>query len=87
MIPRMRDWFIQVYAGSWWDKVVRTIPSRGPGEERTNVLGSLSIAYFKHHYTALLYFSCFVNRRSLRDFGLSSVGIDGSESMCFAARR
>ena len=37
--------------------------------------------------TALLYFSCFVNGRSLRVFSLSSVGIDGSESMCFAARR
>ena len=41
---------IQVYAGSWWDKVVRTIPTRGPDGERTNVLGSFPIAYFKHHY-------------------------------------
>ena len=37
--------------------------------------------------TALLYFSCFVNGRSLRVFSLSSVGIDGSEIMGFAARR
>ena len=43
--------------------------------------------------TALLYFSCFVNGRSLRDFSLSSVGRDGSvgtdwsERMSFAARR
>ena len=37
--------------------------------------------------TALLYFSCFVNGRSLRDFSLSSVGIGGSERMSFAARR
>ena len=37
--------------------------------------------------TALLYFSCFVNGRSLRVFSLSSVGIDGSERMSFAARR
>ena len=29
--------------------------------------------------TALLYFSCFVNGRSLRVFSLSSVGTDGSE--------
>ena len=33
--------FIQVYAGSWWNKVVGIIPTRGPGEERANVLGSL----------------------------------------------
>ena len=39
--------------------------------------------------TALLYFSCFVNGRSLRVFSLSSVSmvIDGSERMSFAARR
>ena len=37
--------------------------------------------------TALLYFSCFVNGRSLRVFSLSSVGINGSEKMSFAARR
>ena len=37
--------------------------------------------------TALLYFSCFVNGRSLRVFSVSSVGIDGSERMSFAARR
>ena len=37
--------------------------------------------------TALLYFSCFVNGRSLRIFSLSSVGIDGSERMSFAAGR
>ena len=37
--------------------------------------------------TALLYFSCFVNGRSLRVSSLSSVGIDGSERMRFAARR
>ena len=43
--------------------------------------------------TALLYFSCFVYGRSLRDFSLSSVGRDGSvgtdwsERMSFAARR
>ena len=37
--------------------------------------------------TALLYFSCFVNGRSLRVFSLSSVGIDGSERMSFAERR
>ena len=37
--------------------------------------------------TALLYFSCFVNGRSLRDFSLSSVGADGSERMRFAAQR
>ena len=37
--------------------------------------------------TALLYFSCFANGRSLRVFSLSSVGIDGSERMGFAARR
>ena len=37
--------------------------------------------------TALLYFSCFVNGRSLRDFSLSSVGIDGSERMSLAERR
>ena len=36
---------------------------------------------------ALLYFSCFVNWRSLRVFSFSSVGIDGSERMSFAARR
>ena len=46
---------IQVYAGSWWDKVVRTVPTRGPGEERTNVLGSLPIAYFKHHYSSIVF--------------------------------
>ena len=37
--------------------------------------------------TALLYFSCFVNGRNLRDFSLSFVGIDGSERMSFATRR
>ena len=37
--------------------------------------------------TALLYFSCFVNGRSLRDFSLLSVGIDGSERMSLAERR
>ena len=37
--------------------------------------------------TALLYFSCFVNGRSLRVFSVSSVGLDGSERMSFAARR
>ena len=37
--------------------------------------------------TVLLYFSCFVNGRSLRDFSLSSVGIVGSERMSFVARR
>ena len=37
--------------------------------------------------TALLYFSCFLNGRSLRVFSLSSVGIDRSERMSFAARR
>ena len=37
--------------------------------------------------TSLLYFSCFVNGRSLRVFSLSSVYIDGSERMSFAARR
>ena len=36
---------------------------------------------------ALLYFSCFVNGRSLRVFSLSSVGIDGSGRMSFAAPR
>ena len=35
--------------------------------------------------TALLYFSYFVNGRSLRVFSLSSVVIDGSERMSFAA--
>ena len=35
--------------------------------------------------TALLYFSCFLNGRSLRVFSLSSVGIDGSERMSSAA--
>ena len=43
--------FIQVNAGSWWNKVVRTIPTRGSGEERANVLGSLPTAYFKHHHS------------------------------------
>ena len=47
--------FIQVNAGSWWDKVVGTIPTRGPGEERTNLLGSLPIAYFKHHYSFIVF--------------------------------
>ena len=37
--------------------------------------------------TALSYFSSFVNGRSLRIFSLSSVGIDGSERMSFAAGR
>ena len=37
--------------------------------------------------TVLLYFSCFVNGSSLRDFSLSFVGIDGSERMSFATRR
>ena len=37
--------------------------------------------------TALLYFSCFANGRSLRVFSLSSVGIDGSKRKSFAARR
>ena len=37
--------------------------------------------------TALLYFSCFINGRSLRVFSLSSVGIDGSERMNFGTRR
>ena len=37
--------------------------------------------------TALLYFTCFVNGRSLRIFSLSSVGIDGSERKSFAERR
>ena len=37
--------------------------------------------------TALLCFSCFVNGRSLRVFSLSSLGIDGSERIIFAARR
>ena len=37
--------------------------------------------------TALLYFSCFINGRSLRVFSVSSVGLDGSERMSFAARR
>ena len=37
--------------------------------------------------TALLYFSSFVNGRSLRIFSLSSVGINGSDRMSFAARR
>ena len=37
--------------------------------------------------TALLYFGCFVNGRSLRVFSLSSVGTDGSKRMSFAARR
>ena len=37
--------------------------------------------------TALLYFSCFVNGRSLRVFSLSSEGTDGSERMSFAVRR
>ena len=36
--------------------------------------------------TALIYFSYFVNGRSLRVFSLSSVGIDGPERMSFAAR-
>ena len=54
MIPRILDRFIQVKAGSWWNKVVRTIPPRGPGEERANVLGSLPIAYFKHHYNFIV---------------------------------
>ena len=81
--------FIQVHWGSWWNKVVRTTPTRGPREEGANVLGSLPIAYFKHHYitTAWPYFSCFVNGRSLRLFSSSSVGIDRSEKMSFAARR
>ena len=35
--------------------------------------------------TVLLYFSRFVNGRSLRVFSLSSVGIDGSERMSSAA--
>ena len=37
--------------------------------------------------TALLYFSYFINGRSLRVFSLSSVGIVGSERMSFVARR
>ena len=37
--------------------------------------------------TALLYFNCFVNGRSLRVFSLSSMGIDGLERISFAARR
>ena len=37
--------------------------------------------------TALVYFSCFVNGRSLRIFSLSSVGIDGSERINFGTRR
>ena len=37
--------------------------------------------------TALLYFSYFINGRSLRVFSLSSVGIVGSERMSFAAQR
>ena len=36
---------------------------------------------------ASLHFSCFVNGRSLRVFSLSSVGVDGSERMSFAARQ
>ena len=39
------------YARSWWTKVVRARPTRGPGEERANVLGSLPIERFKHHYS------------------------------------
>ena len=37
--------------------------------------------------TALLYFSCFINGRSLRVFSLSSAGLDWSERMSFAAQR
>ena len=37
--------------------------------------------------TALLYFSCFVNGRSLRVFSSSSVGIGRSERMSFAVRQ
>ena len=37
--------------------------------------------------TTLLYFSCFVNGRSLRVFSSSSVGIGRSERMSFAVRQ
>ena len=36
--------------------------------------------------TALFYFSCFVNERSLSVFILSSVGTDRSKGMSFAER-
>ena len=32
-------------------KLFESFPTRGPGEERANVIGSLPIAYFKHHYS------------------------------------
>ena len=37
--------------------------------------------------TVLLYFSCFVNGRSLRVFSLSSVGLNKSERMSLATRQ
>ena len=54
MIPRMLDWFYTGQCGVVVELSVRTIPTRGPGEERTNVLGSLSIQYFKHHYSFIV---------------------------------
>ena len=76
---------IQVCAGSWWNKVVRTIPTRRPGKEPANVLGSLPTRYLKH-ITTWLYLTCLVYGRSLPVFSLSA-GIDRSERMSFAARR
>ena len=36
-------------------KLLEPYLPRGPGEERTNVLGSLPIVYFKHHYSFIVF--------------------------------
>ena len=40
---------------SWWNKVVQTTPTCGPGEELANILGSFPRGYFKHHYSFIVF--------------------------------
>ena len=51
MIPRMLHWFYTGLCEVVVEYSYSNHIARGPGEERANVLGSLPIERFKHHYS------------------------------------
>ena len=87
MIPRIRDWLCTgLYGGRGRIKFLEPYLLEDL-VKRELIYSGVFPMHTLNIITALLYFSCFVNGRSLRLLSLSSVGIDWSERMSFAARQ
>ena len=87
MIPRIRDWLCTgLYGGRGRIKLLEPFLLMDIVKSERMFSGVYPL-HSLDIITTLLYFSCFVNGRSLRVFSSSSVGIGRSERMSFAVRQ